>query len=79
MLCPIALHHSIDGSGRCAWHVNVLVKVISFFAEIGRADWQVIVHRVIDTCDSAVISSFYHVDDAWMMHEIFAVLNSCGS
>ena len=26
-----------------------------------------------------VIAAFYHVDEAWVMGEIFAILNACGS
>ena len=78
-LYPIALHGSIDGGGRCVWHVNVFVQVISFFAEVCCVKWHVISYRVIDVDSSVVIASFYYVDEAWVIREIFGVLNSCGS
>ena len=79
MLCPIELHPSIDGDGRCVWHVNVLVKLISLFAEVGYIYWKFIAHGVIDSDSSAVIEAFYQVCEAWVMREIFDFLNAYGS
>ena len=67
----IALHHSIDGGGRHVWHVNLLVQVLSFFAEASCTCWQVVVYVFIDVVRSEVIAAFYHVNEVWVMHETF--------
>ena len=73
---PIALHHSIDGGGRHVWYVDVLVSAISLVAEVGRTDWKVIMYRVIDEGCSVVVTAFYNVDEAWVMNDVFSVLNA---
>ena len=73
-MCPIALNHSIDGDGKCVWHVNVLVQEISLFSEVGFADW-----KVIDAGSRAVIEAVHHIDEACVMNDAFAILNACGS
>ena len=52
---------------------------MSFFFEVCFLDWQVILYGVIDAGGSMVSSVFYQFDEVWAMHEIFTVLNACGS
>ena len=55
------------------WQLNVLAQLISFISEVICACWQVISDIVIDVGGRVVVAAFYHVDEAWLMHETLTV------